>query len=152
MKTATLAALTTVIGLFFGEAEKEAGKRLGDAAMEKSAQLILLVRNKFHDAGTEGILALTGKDLAEKNITKFTDELEEKFQDAEFSEKVQELSAGLEREGLTQEIFKNAKFGNGLKVGDIVQRRQSGTSGKQSIAEDLKVIGDAVFGNLTQEG
>jgi hypothetical protein len=152
MDPATLAALTTVTGLFFGEAVKEAGKKLGDAAMEKSAQLIALVRNKFHDAGTEGILARAEKEPTEKNITKFTDELEEQFQDAEFVEKVRELSAGLEREGFTQEIFKNASFGSGLKVGDIVQCRQSGTPGKQSIAEGLKVTGDAVFGNLTQEG
>jgi hypothetical protein len=152
MDPATIAALTTVTGLFFGEAAKEAGKKLGDAAMEKSAQLIALVRNKFHDAGTEGILTRAEKEPSEKNITKFTDELEEHLQDVEFTEKVQELSAGLEREGLTQEMFKNASFGSGLKVGDIVQRRQSGTPGKQSIAEGLKVTGDAVFGNLTQEG
>lgn len=132
MDPATLAALTTVIGLFFGEAAKEAGKKLGGAAMEKSAQLIALVRNKFHDAGTEGILTRAEKEPTEKNIGKFTDELEEHLQDVEFAEKVRELSAGLEREGLTQEIFKNASFCSGLKVGDIVQRRQSGTSGKQS--------------------
>lgn len=152
MEAVAATALTTVVGLFFGEAVKEGGKKFGTAAVEKVGQLTALVRGKFRDTGTEGVLARAEKEPTEKNVVRFSEELEEHLKDPEFVEHVGKLVSGLEQEGLTQEILKDARLSGGLKVGDVVQRRRPGTPGKQSIAEGLQSQGDVEFGNLTQEG
>jgi hypothetical protein len=152
METAATAAVLTVVGLFFGEAVKEAGKNLGKVASEKAAQLISLVRDKFRNTGMEGVLTRAEQEPTEKNIARFADELTEHLKEPAFAKQLHNLTVGLEQEGLTQEVLKGARIGGNLKVGDVVQRRQPGAAGKQSIAENLNVQGDAQFGNLTQEG
>jgi hypothetical protein len=152
MDSATVAALTTITSLIFSEAVKESGKKLGVATAEKVVQLTTIVRKKFRDTGTEGLLLRAEREPSEKNIEKFANELEESLEDVEFADQVRKLFADLEHEGLTQEILKTTQISGGLNVGDVVRRIQYGTTGKQSIAEGLGVSGDILFGNITQKG
>jgi pimeloyl-ACP methyl ester carboxylesterase len=52
----------------------------------------------------------------------------------------------------SQSVLKNAKIGGGLKIGNIEQRKPSGTPGEQSVADGIEVVGEAEIKDIKQEG
>jgi hypothetical protein len=145
---------STVAAMFFGEIVKEAGKSLGKVASEKVGQLTELVRAKFSNEGTEGLIVRAEQQPTDRNVEKATDELATLLQqDTEFEGQVRILLRELEQAGVTRQMMlSNSQFKGNLEVGDMKQAKKPGTPGDQIMSSGITVEQDATFGNLTQEG
>lgn len=151
METITAVA-TTITTLIFSEAFKEGGKALGKSVSDKVAQLVTIIRQRFKESGTEGLLTRAEKQPTESNIAIVEAELITQMSDDEvFGRHLEELLKQLEQTGVTRQVMVSGINAETLEVkGDMTQKASKG--GSQVMGADLEISGDVKFsGNLTQE-
>ncbi|HLP88931.1 MAG TPA: hypothetical protein VK184_10125 [Nostocaceae cyanobacterium] len=151
MEPITLA--TAVATLMFSETIKETGKNLGQGISEQAGQLFNLIRERFQQAGTEGLLTRTEKDPNEKNITKFQDELETQLQeDEDFAQRVREIVKQLEPVVKKRQVMASGiKVDGALEAENMKQKASESSSSEQEMFTDVEAK-SIKLGNLTQEG
>ncbi len=139
--------------LIFKAVEKS-GEKLGEALMNKVAQLISIIREKFRAKGVEGILTQAQESPTETNKQMFQTILEMQVsQDEVFAKELKALIEELKSNNqVNQRFLKGIDVSGSAEVGDISQSATSGGSVNQEAATDLKIGGDLKIGNIEQQG
>ena len=137
---AIILTAATIANLFFSEAAKEGGKSLGAGASKMVSQLIMVVRNKFKVAGTEGLLTRTEKQPTEANLTKVKEELEIQLQEDEgFATELKNLLGQLEAAGVVRQVMaKGIEISGNFEAKNMTQEASRGGSVEQEMLTEVK--------------
>ncbi len=146
----TASAIATLI---FSKALEKGGEKLGETISDKIGQLLNLIREKFHQEGVEGKLTKAQEDPADKNKSRFEQELTYQMEDDEaFTQKLKALMDELKSdEQVNQIFFKDVKVKGGAAIGDVEQTTTRGGSVTQEAVTGVEIGKDLKIGNVKQE-
>jgi hypothetical protein len=137
MEPATLAV--AVATLFFSEALKEGGKKLGQGVSDLAAKLIKTVRGKFKESSTEGVLTHAESDPTDKNVSRVQDELVTQMEEDEsYAAQLQDLINQLKAAGVVRQVMASGLEVETLEAGAMTQTASSGTDVEQHMLTDVK--------------
>jgi hypothetical protein len=149
MEPTTLAV--AVATLFFSEALKEGGKKLGQGVSDLAATLVKTVRGKFKDSGTEGVLTRAEHDPTEKNVGRVQDELAAQLEDDErYAAQLHDLVNQLKAAGVVRQVMASGLEVDTLEAGAMTQTASGGTDVEQQMLTDVQAK-NIKTGDMTQK-
>ena len=153
----TLAGIvaTIVLPRILEQASETIGEKIGEAAIEKSGEIIQLVRKtvqgKLQAAGTDGLLKRAEEKPTEQNIQVLEGELVSQMEeDKEFAAQLEELIQQIQAQSTTlQVVLDTVRIKGSAKIGNVDQVSEGEVS-EQIIGRNLGVEGDFEMGDITQ--
>jgi hypothetical protein len=149
MEPATLAV--AVATLFFSEALKEGGKKLGQGVSDLAAKLIKTVRGKFRESGTEGVLTRAENNPTDTHVSRVQDELATQMEeDASYAAQLQDLVNQLKAAGVVRQVMASGLEVETLEAGAMTQTAPRGADVEQQMLTDITAK-NIKIGDMKQE-